>query len=168
MCISVNMEGQINKGAVIVLVVLLMASSIALFFMFQMYSTLNPDYHEHDDDFEFTGTFYGEDCTGDGKSKYTNESAREHVYYLEYSLKYGGKVYSDSTGLIFGEDDQLIPDLFTKVGISTLDDVDVTVYERSENGVDYTYYIAEKCTLLKIVMESSDYSITGVNISYGV
>jgi hypothetical protein len=148
-----------GKGAAIVLVILIMGGSLALFFMMQVMNQINPDVHEESHDYSVVGVLYEEDCTGTGKTEYAPESAKAYVYSFE--LKISSKSHSETIKmpLIFNTDDKM-EDMFHYVGEETIGDVTVSVYTQENQEGFCTFYIGEKCKMIRCTIVSDDYSIT--------
>ena len=154
------MDNSGSKMMAIVLVILLMGGSIALFFMMTVLQEMNPDIHDQSHEYTVIGTLEDEDCTGTGTSKYTPETSTAYVY--EVDLTFSSKNHSDSIKfpLIFNLDEKMEPSLFTYINDEVIDGKTVSVYTHSENGTNYRYYIGEHCTMIRVTVVSETYNIT--------
>ena len=154
------MDNSGSKMMAIVLVILLMGGSIALFFMMTVLQEMNPDIHDQTHEYTVIGILEDEDCTGTGTSKYTPETSTAYVY--EVDLTFSSKNYSESIKfpLIFNLDDKMEPSMFNYIGEETIGDKIVSVYTHNENSKHYTYYIGEHCTMMRVTVVSETYNIT--------
>ena len=148
-----------NKAMAIVLVILLMGGSVALFFMMEMMHQLNPDIHEESHDYTVTGTLYEEDCTGTGESKYAPENSRTYVYSVKLEVKSANHSEDINFGLIFDKDEKMEPSIYKYIGEETIGDKTVSVYNYTEKGVNYTYYIGEHCKMIRAHVVSDHYDV---------
>ena len=151
-----------TKGAALIFVVLIMAGSLGMFALMQIIEFNNPDPNVHTDKYQFSGSLYGEPCSGMGTSDYKEESSREYVYYLEYTVESASHRENLSTGMIFDLHGDMVSDLYEYKGDDTIDGKAVKVWYQENKGVDYTYYVAEHCTVLKMLIQCSDYNLTGI------
>lgn len=153
------MDNSGGKMMAIVLVILLMGGSVALFFMMSVLQEMNPDVHDHTHEYTVIGVLDGEECTGTGVSKYTPENSTTYVY--EVTLEFGPSNSEKITfPLIFTKDEKMESSLYNYIGEETIGEKTVSVYERSEKGIDYTYYIGEHCTMICAHVVSDHYDVT--------
>ncbi|MBP5685997.1 MAG: hypothetical protein J6W72_06220 [Candidatus Methanomethylophilaceae archaeon] len=152
-----------NATVAIMLVVLMMAASIGMFFMMQILSTAHPDPHEDSHDYIFEGTLDGVACSGTGTSTYTPETTREYDYLVEYTIHTADRSVSDSFFLFFDSDEKLIPKFFEYVGTETIGDVttDVYTYEDTKKQIDYKLYTSGPCILYRVIIDAADYHVIG-------
>ena len=156
-----GMQG--NTAAAVMLVVLLMAASVGMFFMMQALSSANPDPHEESHDYSFEGTLDGIACNGTGKSTFAPETMREYDYIVEYTISNGVRSVSDKFYLFFDMEEKLIPKFFEYIGAEIIGDVtaDVYTYEDSNKGINYKLYTAGPCILYRVIIDAQDYLIVG-------
>ena len=155
---------QGNTAAAVMLVVLLMAASVGMFFMMQVLSSANPDPHEESHDYLFEGTLDGIACNGTGKSTFASEPTRGYDYIVEYTISNDERTFPDGKFyLFFDSDEKLIPKLFKYIGIEVIGDVttDVYTYEDSNKGINYKLYTAGPCILYRVIIDAQDYHIVG-------
>ena len=145
----------------IVMIILLMAGTVGMFILMQALSSSHPDPHDVSHEYEFIGTLDGKECSGTGKSTYTQESIYEPIYIVDYTVSSSDDTLTDKFTLIFGKDDKLIPDIFTFIGKDLIGDVEVDVWTYSHDGVNYKYYTGGVCVLYLVEIESSRLYLKG-------
>ena len=153
-----------NTLIAVVLVVLLMAGSVGMFFMIQVLSSANPDPHEASYDYYFEGTLNGIPCTGTGTSTYTPESpSKGYQYTIEYNLV-SEETTTDTMSffLLFGLDDKLVPEIYGEpIGKEIVGGFETDVYEFSSQDIHYTFYTGGTSILYQVIIDAPDYSVTG-------
>ena len=154
---------QGNTAAAVMLVVLLMAASVGMFFMMQVLSSANPDPHEDSHDYIFEGTLDGNACSGTGRSTYAPETSTEYDYLVKYTISSATDSVSGSFPLFFDANDKLIPRFFKYVGTETIGEVttDVYTYTDENKGIDYKFYTAGPCILYRVIIDAADYHVVG-------
>ncbi len=156
------MKNTYSVVITIVLVVMLIIGSVALFLMLQVFNTLNPDEHELPHDYSFSGTLYGEECTGSGHSEYMDESSNEYDYLVKFSLSSADKSYKSDFMMFFDREDRMLEKYYTYQGKEILDGVETDVWSRDEGGTSYTFYIGLKCKMYKVCIESDILDVIGI------
>ena len=153
------MENLANKGMAVILVILLMGGALAVFFMMQVMNQMNPDVHEETHNYDVVGILYEEDCVGTGTTKYAPESERAYVYTFE--IKIASKSHSETIKmpLIFDKNDKM-EDMYQYIGEETIGDVTVSVYTLDSKEGFCTFYIGEKCKMIRCTIVSDNYSVT--------
>ena len=151
-----------NTLIAIVLVLLLIAGSLGMFFMIQILSSANPDPHEQSYDYYYEGTLDGIACTGTGTSTYTPESTKGYQYTIKYTLKSDERTLEAGFPLLFNKDDKLVPDVYGEpIGKEMIGGFETDVYEFTNNGINYTFYTGGTSILYRVIIDAPDYSVTG-------
>ncbi len=156
------MKVEIGDSVVTVaFVALLIAGSLSAFLMFDALSAINPDAHDRSCQYYFAGTVGDDPCSGTGQSEHIASRGGYHLYSYSVSVGTGQSQLDLEFSLMFDDGD--VPDqgLYTYSHKTKLNDIDVNVWTRSENGTDYTFFISEGCVLQSVVIASSDYALTG-------
>ena len=138
-----------------------MFGSISLFLIGQLLNEMNPDPYNYSNDYEFTGTLDGVDCTGTGTTTYYRENDNYHLYQLEVKISNSVRSEVKYVPMIFELDDRMI-DLFEYIGKETIEGIETSVYEQYREGIDYTFYIGEMCELIRVDMVSKDLNVIGL------
>ncbi len=154
------MVNSSQKVAMVILVLVLMAGSVAMFFMMNILHEMNPDPHEESHDYTIGGTLYGEDCTGTGKSTYAPENSNTYVYSVKFSFKSENHSQDIRFALLFDKEEKLNPSLYHHIRDDTIDGKAVSVYEYSNDKVSYTLYIGDTCTMIRADAVGENFSIT--------
>ena len=151
-----------NTLIAIVLVLLLMAGSVGMFFMIQILSSANPDPHEQSHDYYYEGTLDEIACTGTGTSTYTPESSKGYQYTIKYTLKSDERTFEAGFPLLFDQNDKLIPDIYGEpIGKEMIGGFETDVYEFTNNGIHYRFNTGGTSILYQVIIEAPDYSVTG-------
>ena len=102
-----------GKGVAIIFVLLLMIGTAGIFVIGTALNELNPDPYNVNHEYSYTGTLYGEDCTGKGSTTFADENANYHTYMVKIKLtNASGKTDEIKSGVIFNLDETMIPELF--------------------------------------------------------
>lgn len=146
----------------IAFVVLLIVGSVSAFFVYDTWTKLNPDEREESHEYALSGTLDGEECTGRGEMNFLAHRAGCRVYTVEISAVSTNLHMETTFSLIFDSEDKLDSTLYTLVGEEHLDDKTIGIWKHSENGVDYTLYVSEFCTVESMDLVSPGYRLTGI------
>lgn len=150
-----------DTAVTVAFVALLIAGSAATFLVYEGWNSMHPDERELSHGYEFEGTYDGMPCTGSGVSEHIGFRGGYRLYTLSITMESGDVRDSASLNLIFDDTDSLDTTLYTLVGEEDLDGKSVTVWTRTENGIDYTFFISEGCLLESISMSSPHFRLTG-------
>lgn len=153
------MENVGYKVFAVVMVILLMGTSVALFLVMDAMQKANPDPHDASYEYSVTGFLYDEPCIGTGHSDYTPENNNTYLYHVV--LEFSSASHSDKTDfpVIFNSDEVMEPDLYTYIGKETLEGRELSVYIRDYSGVSEKYYVGELCKIIRMIIETENYSI---------
>lgn len=145
-------------------VALLIAGSASAFLLYEGWTSANPDEREVDRAYSFEGICDGEQCVGTGESKFIGFRGGYRLYTLDVEFDSGGISHEASLNLIFDEHDRLDSTLYTLIAEDDSDGGAVSVWTRSENGIDYTLHVSDNCLLKSITLSSAHFRLTGVVI----
>jgi len=155
-----------NTAIAIVLVILLMAGSVGIFFMMQVLMNNNPDPHDTIYDYKFEGTIDGIEYTGTGVRERFIESSTEYDYTLTYTVSSSTKTITDKCYIFYGSDDKPVPELYTFIRNDKIGDIDVEVWTYENKGILYTYYTGGQSMLYRVIITSDNTTLTGDIILY--
>lgn len=151
-----------NKMVLVVAVIAFMIGSFSLYSMGEMFNNLAEDPYKLPHTYNVAGTLDGVACTGDGKSEYTSESDACRLYSFAFSVEDGmGNRESIKFGIIFDLNDRPFSNLYREDWPVTIDGKSVEVWNYSSDGIDYKFFIAEKCRVVKIDLVAPSFNLTG-------
>ena len=154
-----------SKIAGIALIGLLLISSVCVFMMMEAYRDANPDPYEETRRYTVEGTLDGSDCTGVGRCEFLEEGGGGRVYRITLDFKdsASGHKGGAEVHVIFGSDDRMA-EMFEYEGTATIDGKETSVYTFTYEGVDYKFYVMEKCEILRITAVSDSFSVVADEI----
>lgn len=153
-----EMELNISKPLVVLLVVIMVAGTLSMF-AFSCLLADDEDPREESHSYYVYGTLDGEECTGTGTSEYARENTNYHNYNYVLELETAsGESETVSFGMIFTSDDE--PNyLYTYVGDAEYGGETVGVWYIEDMGVGYTFYVSEYCAVVYAEIESDGMSL---------
>lgn len=150
-------ENGSGKVAMVVLVLIMMVGSIAIYVLYTELNELNPDERKEPHEYSFSGTLGSDPCVGSGRTDFVQESEGNLLFQLSYKVSSAtgssGELY---LGIGFDSDGVPLKDLFRYIGTDEMDGITVTIWTQDFKGVHYTIYVGEPFTvrLIEAVTES--------------
>lgn len=135
-------------------VAVLMVGSLSIYAMSELNHAEDP--HEAERNYIVSGTMDGAECIGTGIAKYSPENSNYHVYSYFLNL---GDAGTFSFGMIFLSDDTPDPALYVEAGSSEIEGESVSIWKQTNEGVEYTFYISDFCTVEKAEIVSGSMNI---------
>lgn len=143
-----------NLLITVIFVAVLMVGSVSIYALSELNHT--EDLHETERHYTVYGTRGGVECIGTGIAEYTPENSNYHVYSYFLNLGDAGMF---SFGMIFLADDTPDPSLYVEAGSSEVEGKSVSVWKQTNEGVGYTFYISDFCTVEKAEIVSDSMNI---------
>lgn len=150
-----------DKVVYAALVVLMMLATLSVVLVYSGLSASYVDEREASHEYTVEGTLDGDACTGAGTSEYVPETTAGRLYEFSFTISSEQKTIDLEFGIAFDTEDTPLTELYECIGTGTVDGVAVTIWYCEDNGVEYTFYVGELCTVQRVTVESSGYSVTG-------
>ncbi|MDO5861815.1 MAG: hypothetical protein Q4Q58_03365 [Thermoplasmata archaeon] len=151
-----------NRMAAVALVALLTVVTASFALVFMGLSGSESDEREASHEYVLTGTVDGAECTGTGTSEYVNETGSGRVFQFTFTAVTDSGSRTLEFGIAFDLEDSPNASIYRSLGTADIDGETVGVWSYSEDGIEYTFYVGELCTVERVCIASSNYEITGV------
>ena len=151
-----------SKAVYVVFVIILMAGVAAIGLTGFLFENGENEYEKSHDYTVVSGTYEGASVSGEGHSRYYNESSREYLYSFETVIKYGGSERTVSFEVICSSDKVPVSKIYDEKETETIDGTECVWWSYDSAGEKYDFAIDGKMVVHRYAVSGAGWSFAAV------